>query len=228
VHKATSESRLFSDQLWGHICFIPPVVPYIWQSTVSFFSFWRWVGSSTQAWMRILQMIWVWRATVEWYWQGKTEELGEKPVPVPLCPPQIRHRLTRASGRTRASAVRGRQLTTWAMARPSTVSYITESHHSRLVSQKKSWPERRNFNSAFAIFPCVFLVDHNPTRTGELNSHRPQSPMLVEGIRKYDVVLYGVSKAFVCDTAVTTSVPCSLRHDASHLDFGGPEPCSLS
>jgi hypothetical protein len=27
--------------------------------------------------------------TVEWYWQGKTEGLGEKPVPVPLCPPQI-------------------------------------------------------------------------------------------------------------------------------------------
>jgi hypothetical protein len=26
---------------------------------------------------------------VEWYWQGKTEGLGEKPVPVPLCPPQI-------------------------------------------------------------------------------------------------------------------------------------------
>jgi hypothetical protein len=43
-----------------------------------------------------------WRATVEWYWQGKTEELGEKPVPVPLCPPQISHGLTRA--RTRASA----------------------------------------------------------------------------------------------------------------------------
>jgi hypothetical protein len=55
---------------------------------------WRWGGSSTQAWMptyvsilRIHQVIWVWRATVEWYWQGKTEELGEKPVPVPLCPP---------------------------------------------------------------------------------------------------------------------------------------------
>jgi hypothetical protein len=26
---------------------------------------------------------------VERYLQGKTEELGEKPVPVPLCPPQI-------------------------------------------------------------------------------------------------------------------------------------------
>jgi hypothetical protein len=77
----------------------------------------------TQAWMpayvsilRIPQMIWVCRATVEWYWQGKTEELGEKPVPVPLCPPQIPHGLTRE--RTRTSAVRGRRLTTWAMARP--------------------------------------------------------------------------------------------------------------
>jgi hypothetical protein len=34
---------------------------------------------------------------------GETEELGEEPVPVPLCPPQIPHGLTRA--RTRASAV---------------------------------------------------------------------------------------------------------------------------
>jgi hypothetical protein len=47
--------------------------------------------------------IWVWRATVNWNWKGKTE-LREKPVPVPLCPPQIPHELTRA--RTRASAVR--------------------------------------------------------------------------------------------------------------------------
>jgi hypothetical protein len=62
------------------------------------------------------QMIWFWRATVEWYWQEKTEELGEKPVPVPICPPQIPHALNRA--RTRASAVRGRRLTTWSMARP--------------------------------------------------------------------------------------------------------------
>jgi hypothetical protein len=36
-------------------------------------------------------------APVEWKWQGKTEELGEKPVPVPLCPPQIPHGLTPAS-----------------------------------------------------------------------------------------------------------------------------------
>jgi hypothetical protein len=41
--------------------------------------------------------------------QGKAEELGEKPVTVPLCPPQFPHGLTRV--RTRDSAVRGRRLT---------------------------------------------------------------------------------------------------------------------
>jgi hypothetical protein len=48
--------------------------------------------------------IWVPKATVEWYWQGNNEELGGKPVPVPLYPPQIPHGLTRAL--TRASAAR--------------------------------------------------------------------------------------------------------------------------
>jgi hypothetical protein len=57
---------------------------------------WRCGGSSTHVWMptyvsilRVPQVIWVCRATVEWYWQGKTEELRENPVPVPLCPPQV-------------------------------------------------------------------------------------------------------------------------------------------
>jgi hypothetical protein len=45
----------------------------------------------------------------------KPKNSGEKPVPMPLCPPQVPHGLTHA--RTRASAVRGRRLTTWAMAR---------------------------------------------------------------------------------------------------------------
>jgi hypothetical protein len=94
----------------------------------SFFPPWRWGGSSTHAWMpsyvsilRIPQMIWVWRPTMEWYWQAKTEELGEKPVPVPLCPPQIPHGFTQE--RTRASEVGGRRLTTWAMARPRSVPW---------------------------------------------------------------------------------------------------------
>jgi hypothetical protein len=48
---------------------------------------------------------------------GENAEFGEKPVPVPLCPPQIPHGMTRAP--TRASAVRGRRLTAWATARDS-------------------------------------------------------------------------------------------------------------
>jgi hypothetical protein len=55
-------------------------------------------------------------APVEWNWQGKTEVLGGKPVPVPLCPQQTPHGLTR--DRTRVSAVEGRRLTAWAVARP--------------------------------------------------------------------------------------------------------------
>jgi hypothetical protein len=52
--------------------------------------------------------IWVWRGTVEWYWQGKPKDLGEKRVSVPLFPPQISHVLTWV--RTRASVVRCRRL----------------------------------------------------------------------------------------------------------------------
>jgi hypothetical protein len=48
--------------------------------------------------------------------RGKPKYSGKKPVTVPLCPPQIPHGLTR--DRTRASAVTGRRLTAWAMARP--------------------------------------------------------------------------------------------------------------
>jgi hypothetical protein len=46
---------------------------------------------------------------------GETEELGDKSVPVPLCPLQIPHGEIRS--RTRASAVRGWRLTALATAR---------------------------------------------------------------------------------------------------------------
>jgi hypothetical protein len=49
-------------------------------------------------------------ALVDWYLTGKTEELGEKPVPVTLCLPRIPHGLTQA--RTRTSAVRSRRAMT--------------------------------------------------------------------------------------------------------------------
>jgi hypothetical protein len=71
------------------------------------------------------------------YWQEKTEELGEKPVPLPLCPPQIPHGLTRA--RTPASAVRDRRLTTWAMARPRTALQSCQQSCSHLLKMTVFW-----------------------------------------------------------------------------------------
>jgi hypothetical protein len=107
----------------------------------------------TQAWMptyvsilRIAHTIWVWRATVEWYCQGKSDELGEKPVPVPLCPPQIPHGLTRT--RTRTSDVRGRRLTTWVIARPFRIVLLQSNQtlNHRLTSNCEWWNMHRGFN----------------------------------------------------------------------------------
>jgi hypothetical protein len=60
--------------------------------------------------------IWMLRVTVDSYWPGKTEELGENPVPESRCPPQISLGSTRTW--TRVSTVRRQWLTTWVMARP--------------------------------------------------------------------------------------------------------------
>jgi hypothetical protein len=65
---------------------------------------------------------------------GKPKNSWEKPVPVPLCPPQIPHGLTRA--RTRASAARDWRPTSWSMARPRGVSLhyhgcVSSAQHSR-------------------------------------------------------------------------------------------------
>jgi hypothetical protein len=81
-------------------------------------------------------------ALVEWNWQGKTDVLGEKPVPVPLCQPQIPHGLTRY--RTRASAVGGRRLTAWATARPNN-SVAKSVSWFLLVSEQNMGKEYNDF-----------------------------------------------------------------------------------
>jgi hypothetical protein len=70
--------------------------------TLSYYAFPRWYEFGERRWNDILT--------------GETRGTREKPAPVSLCPPQIPHGLTRA--RTRASPMKGRRLTTWAMARP--------------------------------------------------------------------------------------------------------------
>jgi hypothetical protein len=56
--------------------------------------------------------------------RGKPKNSGQKPVPVPLCPPQIPDELTR--DRIRASAVGSRRLTPSAMARLQTELVVTD------------------------------------------------------------------------------------------------------
>jgi hypothetical protein len=53
-----------------------------------------WTAATNGPIIDTLDDIWIWKATVEWYWQGKTKELGVKPVPVQLCPTQIPQELT--------------------------------------------------------------------------------------------------------------------------------------
>jgi hypothetical protein len=78
------------------------------------------------------------------------------------------------------------------------------------------------------FFPCTFLVVRiSPTRTGELKmsttSRAPWGckPFIRRGAAR-------CPEGTVCDTGITTSVPRSLQHDASHLGFGGPGPCLLN
>jgi hypothetical protein len=63
------------------------------------------------------------------------------------------------------------------------------------------------------------MVHISPRRTGELYSNHPQSPMRVEGIDTTGAAR--CPEGIVCNTAITISVPCGLRHDASHLGLGG-------
>jgi hypothetical protein len=95
--------------------------------------------------------------------------LGEKSVSVPLCPPQIPHGLTR--NRTRASAVRGRRLTAWAMARPFKGSRST--HGIKHFESLRSWflkVKTQNFTQILFLKVCHFTGlqrSQNPFNTNK-------------------------------------------------------------
>jgi hypothetical protein len=77
------------------------------------------------------RMICKYGATVEWYWQGKTEQHGGKSVPVPLFPPQIPYGL--AQSQTQAFTVKGYQLT-WAVAQPTNILLLLPVFRSENVT----------------------------------------------------------------------------------------------
>jgi hypothetical protein len=83
-----------------------------------------------------------------------------KPVPVPLCPPQIPHGLTR--DRNRASVVGGRRLTAWTMARPTAILRLctTINGLSKMLGQTSSVrPHTPQEGKYFiSIYVCQQLV----------------------------------------------------------------------
>jgi hypothetical protein len=113
-------------------------------------------------------------APVEWNWQGKTEALGEKPVPVPHCPPQIPHGLTRY--RTRTSAVGGRRLTAWAMAQSSAIllKYKVRCQRVRIhytPSVPTSWVHLNSTLDSLTVCPGQSLVFKPSVTEGLMPSH---------------------------------------------------------
>jgi len=77
--------------------------------------YWQWNAEVLGEKNYIVWVVGKWMGMEHWWngTDGKTEVLGEKPVTVPLCPPQISHGLTWFW--TQASAVTGRRLMAWAM-----------------------------------------------------------------------------------------------------------------
>jgi hypothetical protein len=84
------------------------------------------------------------------------------------------------------------------------------------------------FSMAFVPVPCISLAVHvSATGTGELNKQSPPAEPHAGG--KTAFIRRGAARrpeGIVCNTAVTTSVPCSLLHGVSDLRLCGPEPCS--
>jgi hypothetical protein len=110
-------------------------------------------------------------------------------------------------------------------------NFITESYHIRLVPQK-SLHKIRILNSAkaFTILSCRRFVLHiSPTRAWRINKSPSAEPHA--GGRHTYVHMTGCCPVPQRDHlrhCLTTSVPCSLQHDVSHLCIGGPEPCVSS
>jgi hypothetical protein len=158
-----------------------------------FFFHWRWGGSSTQALMptyatilRIPQMIWVWRATVEWYIdRGKPKNSEKNLSQCHFFPPQIPH------GLTRTSAVIGRRLTTWPMVRPvlylrkpwgcynlsfagllASSQYASDRSCDRPSRHRFSWSSRRSKCwDGFQAPSCCCMLLMQPTQSG-INSSK--------------------------------------------------------
>jgi hypothetical protein len=76
-------------------------------------------------------------AAVEWYLQKETEGLGEKPVPVPLCPPHIPHELPYAN-----TDLRGEKPATNRLSYGMAILHVLRESSFVLDQRKCSWAEK--------------------------------------------------------------------------------------
>jgi hypothetical protein len=94
---------------------------------------------------------------------------------------------------------------------------VPNFHTNRVVNWKACFEGFRHF------FSCKFLVVYvSRTKRANCPNTTRRAPC---GWKPY--IRGGAARCpegIVCDTAVTTSVPCSLHYDDSHLGFDGPEP----
>jgi hypothetical protein len=93
---------------------------------------------------------------VEWYIDRGKRRTRRKPVPVLLCPPQIPHELTQA--RTRASAVRGRRLTAWAITPSVTQFCMKYTLYKRAISYVTLHYCLDNYYDLNNLFTKIYLL----------------------------------------------------------------------
>jgi hypothetical protein len=152
----------------------------------------------------------VYGAAVEWYWQGKTEGLGEKPVPVPLCSPQNPHELPWAQ--TRASAVRNRRLTAWAMARPAQSvilkgNWVVWQHNKDDLAKVQSSSWRK-----LVEYPLLYLWEQSAN--WQLMNYRSSSTVASRAIAQ------AVSPWFLAAQAQVRAEICPCGNFSGHSGTG--------
>jgi hypothetical protein len=99
-------------------------------------------------------------AFMKWYWQGKTDVLGEKPVPFSRCPSQIPHTHTLAWDRTQASALRDQRLTAFLKAEMSFYFYVANYKVLHVEWTKYKYIFTRV--NLYFIFPPFFYMVKGP------------------------------------------------------------------
>jgi hypothetical protein len=119
-------------------------------------------------------------ATVGWYWQGKTEELWEKRVPVPLCPPQIQGLTSGLRG--------GRPVTNFPSQRANKIFGFALSNHAK--NKTKCVLGTRFFPSSeftSSIPPFSWNLKRNRRSVQVLTNYKPihgAEPGVAEAVRK--------------------------------------------